>query len=94
MYTAFYGLREKPFALSPDPRFLYLAGSHREALAAREAFRLPARGDLPEDLLPPWAAEVQREMVVAEVDWSLIEERSADWMTEWDRTVRGRGANP
>jgi len=33
MYTAFYGLREKPFALSPDPRFLYLAGSHREALA-------------------------------------------------------------
>ncbi len=33
MYTAFYGLREKPFSLSPDPRFLYLAGSHREALA-------------------------------------------------------------
>jgi general secretion pathway protein A len=33
MYTAFYGLREKPFALSPDPRFLFLADSHREALA-------------------------------------------------------------
>ncbi len=33
MYTAFYGLREKPFSLSPDPRFLYLAASHREALA-------------------------------------------------------------
>lgn len=33
MYTAFYGLREKPFSLSPDPRYLYLAGSHREALA-------------------------------------------------------------
>ncbi|MEE8166537.1 MAG: AAA family ATPase, partial [Myxococcota bacterium] len=33
MYTAFYGLREKPCALSPDPRFLYLASSHREALA-------------------------------------------------------------
>jgi general secretion pathway protein A len=33
MYTDFYGLREKPFALSPDPRFLYLAASHREALA-------------------------------------------------------------
>ena len=33
MYTAFYGLREKPFSLSPDPRFLYLAGSHREARA-------------------------------------------------------------
>ena len=33
MYTAFYGLREKPFALSPNPRFLFLAESHREALA-------------------------------------------------------------
>ncbi len=33
MYTAFFGLREKPFALSPDPRFLFLAASHREALA-------------------------------------------------------------
>jgi general secretion pathway protein A len=33
MYTAFYGLREKPFSLTPDPRFLFLAASHREALA-------------------------------------------------------------
>ena len=33
MYTAFYGLREKPFALVPDPRYLFLAESHREALA-------------------------------------------------------------
>ncbi|HBZ72338.1 MAG TPA: hypothetical protein DEP35_22435 [Deltaproteobacteria bacterium] len=33
MYNAFYGLREKPFALSPNPRFLFLADSHREALA-------------------------------------------------------------
>ncbi|MEE2673132.1 MAG: AAA family ATPase [Myxococcota bacterium] len=33
MYTAFYGLREKPFALVPDPRYLFLAASHREALA-------------------------------------------------------------
>ncbi|MEZ4215076.1 MAG: AAA family ATPase [Myxococcota bacterium] len=33
MYTAFYGLREKPFALSPNPRFLFLGEAHREALA-------------------------------------------------------------
>src|SRR5262245_6331128 len=33
MYTEFYGLREKPFSLTPDPRFLYLSASHREALA-------------------------------------------------------------
>ena len=33
MYTAFYGLSEKPFLLTPDPRFLFLSASHREALA-------------------------------------------------------------
>ena len=33
VYTEFYGLDEKPFALLPDPRFLYLGSSHREALA-------------------------------------------------------------
>jgi len=33
MYTAHYGLREKPFRLTPDPRFLFLSASHREALA-------------------------------------------------------------
>ena len=33
MYTDFYGLKERPFALLPDPRFLFLSASHREALA-------------------------------------------------------------
>ena len=33
MYIRHYGLREKPFSLTPDPRFLYLSTSHREALA-------------------------------------------------------------
>ena len=33
MYLDFYGLAEKPFNLTPDPRFLFLTTSHREALA-------------------------------------------------------------
>ena len=33
MYTEFYGLHEKPFSLTPDPRFLFLSESHREAIA-------------------------------------------------------------
>ena len=33
MYTRFYGLREKPFEITPDPRFLYLSENHKEALA-------------------------------------------------------------
>lgn len=34
MYESFYRLSGNPFRLSPDPAFLYLAGQHREALAA------------------------------------------------------------
>ncbi len=33
MYTKFYGLKERPFEISPDPKFLYLGENHREALA-------------------------------------------------------------
>ena len=32
MYLEFYGLREKPFALTPDPQFLYLSEGHRTAI--------------------------------------------------------------
>jgi general secretion pathway protein A len=32
MYEAFYGLKEKPFSLTPDPKFFYLSEAHREAL--------------------------------------------------------------
>ena len=31
MYEAFYGLREKPFNLSPDPDFLYMSRGHENA---------------------------------------------------------------
>jgi general secretion pathway protein A len=33
MYTSFFGLNEKPFAITPDPRYLYLSSRHAEALA-------------------------------------------------------------
>jgi len=34
MYLKFYGMREQPFGVTPDPRFLYLSAAHREALAS------------------------------------------------------------
>ncbi len=33
MYEAFYGLRERPFDLIANPRFLFLSAGHREALS-------------------------------------------------------------
>lgn len=36
MYLSFYGLKQEPFALTPDPDFLFLAPPHREALLQLE----------------------------------------------------------
>ena len=33
LYQEYFGFREAPFNISPDPSFLYLSASHREALA-------------------------------------------------------------
>lgn len=42
MYETFFGLRERPFDLAPNPRFLYPAGRHREALShLRYGLRTP-----------------------------------------------------
>jgi general secretion pathway protein A len=34
MYQAHYNFRIRPFELSPDPRFIWLSGKHKEALAS------------------------------------------------------------
>ena len=34
MYHHFYGLCESPFALTPDPKYLFLSPSHKDALAS------------------------------------------------------------
>jgi type II secretory pathway predicted ATPase ExeA len=36
MYTSFFGLREAPFELTANPRFLYFTAGHREALSNLE----------------------------------------------------------
>ncbi len=33
MYESFYGLKEKPFSLTPDPKYLFLSEKHKEAFA-------------------------------------------------------------
>nr|WP_297350396.1 ExeA family protein [uncultured Caldimonas sp.] len=33
MYAKFFGLRQEPFSIAPDPRYLFMSERHREALA-------------------------------------------------------------
>ncbi len=69
----------------------YVGSVEAQELAAREAFRLPARTDIPPERLPQWAREVLRDMVPADVDWEMIAKNGQPWMTTWDRTVRSHG---
>ncbi|HKH43741.1 MAG TPA: extracellular solute-binding protein [Thermoanaerobaculia bacterium] len=75
--------------------FIDFVGSPEgQELAARQAYRLPARTDMPVEKLPQWAQEVLRDMKPAAVRWDLIEQHGQEWMATWDRTIRGKGALP
>ena len=81
-------------AAHPDAarRFIDWVGSPEgQELAARKAFRLPARNDLPPDTLPDWARQVLHDIVPADMDRDLLERYGQEWMATWDRTVRGHG---
>ena len=39
MYETFYGLHERPFDLTTNPRFLFLTPRHREDSAPMKTFR-------------------------------------------------------
>jgi iron(III) transport system substrate-binding protein len=72
--------------------FIDFVGSEEaQLLTAREVFRLPARSDLPADSVPFWVTEVEREMIVADVDWDLLATQGPLWMRYWDQHVRGTG---
>jgi iron(III) transport system substrate-binding protein len=69
----------------------FVGSKEAQLLAAREVFRLPARSDLATDSVPFWVTEVEREMIVADMDWGLLAARGGEWMRYWDQHVRGTG---
>jgi iron(III) transport system substrate-binding protein len=71
--------------------FVDFIGSEGEVLvAARSHFRLPARGDLPGDSLPPALLQAREVIQPEPIDWRMLHEQGADWMRYWDENVRGR----
>ena len=56
-----------------------------QKVAAAQAYRLPARTDIPPPELPAWARDVVSRMVPARLDWELLERELPGWMAEWDR---------
>lgn len=62
-----------------------------QILTADSSWRLPARTDLPADRVPAWVADVNRRMVTAPMDWTMLATNGSAWMRYWDQRVRGTG---
>ena len=84
-------VRSAPHAAVARAFVEWVGSPEAQLLAAREVFRLPARRDIPDDSLPPWARAVRRDMRVAEVDWDLLALHGNEWMRWWDEHVRMKG---
>jgi iron(III) transport system substrate-binding protein len=84
-------VRAAPHAAMARAFVEWVGSREAQLLAARDAFRIPARRDLPDDSLPAWARDVRREMRVADVDWDLLAAHGDEWMRYWDEHVRGKG---
>jgi iron(III) transport system substrate-binding protein len=69
----------------------WLGSPEAQLLSAKNAFRLPARTDLPAGELPEWARDVEKKMIPAKMDWDLLDREGQAWMAKWDREVRGKG---
>jgi iron(III) transport system substrate-binding protein len=69
----------------------WIGSPEAQLAAARNAYRLPARTDLPAGDLPDWARDVEKKMTPAKMDWDLLEREGQAWMAKWDREVRGKG---
>jgi iron(III) transport system substrate-binding protein len=73
-------------------QFVDFIGSEEEVLvAARDHFRLPARGDIPAESLPDPLRRARDVITPEPMDWQLLHERGSEWMRYWDDNVRGRG---
>jgi iron(III) transport system substrate-binding protein len=70
----------------------WVGGREAQELAAREAYKLPARSDFAPADLPEWTRPVLASLRSAEYDRALAARETPRWMSEWDRGVRGRGA--
>ena len=84
-------IRDAPHQAAARAFEEWVGGVEAQLLAAREAYRLPARNDLPADSLPEWVRDVRSHMVVADMDWDLLARHGAEWMRYWDEHVRGKG---
>jgi iron(III) transport system substrate-binding protein len=70
----------------------YIGSVEGQLVAARHAYRNITRTDIPDDSLPDWLVNVERQLVPMEVDWELLETRGREWMRYWDTNIRGQGA--
>ncbi len=79
---------------APNPdraKIFYEFVTTREALIHQAAlnYRIPARRDIPPEVLPDWIREV--DIVAMKLDWKRLASEGATWLQYWDENIKGRG---
>jgi iron(III) transport system substrate-binding protein len=70
----------------------FVGGMEAVVEAAELFFRIPARSDVPVELLPEWLREALPQIRPMDVDQQVLRERTPEWMQYWDSNIRRRGA--
>jgi iron(III) transport system substrate-binding protein len=55
-------------------------------IQAEKYYRIPARVDMPQEKLPNWLKSVSYKTL--NTNWPMIAENEANWMKQWDATIK------
>lgn len=102
MYESFYGLKEKPFAILPDPEYLFLSKGHKTALTmlryslvSRQGFTVITGevGSGKTTLVNQLLGEIEDDITVGLINFTGSEyEDLAEWiMMSYGLPYRGKG---
>ncbi len=59
------------------------------AIQAEKYFRIPARNDIPPEMLPKWMNDAN--INAMDIDWQVFSEKSKEWMEYWSQNIKGAG---
>ncbi len=68
----------------------FVTSEHALIEAARRFMRIPARTDIPQDSLPDWIRQANRELKPMHIDRALMAAHLDQWMQYWDANIRNQ----
>lgn len=62
-----------------------------QLMLSEEVYQIPVRTDIPEDEMPEWLVELEKELKPMDIDWAVLNENEKEWISYWDENIKGKG---